>query len=85
MIKTGIILASKKNQLTGLPQVWKETDWSYITNDATGEEWAYITSFDHYWSTEISAQFDHVYDQQGDFQNWLQTGIIKYTDKTIEL
>jgi hypothetical protein len=83
--KKGIILASKKDQLLGLPEVWQESDWHFETDEKTGQEWAYITSFNHYWTPEIEAQFDHVYDNEQDFQNWKETGIIKYTELEIEL
>jgi hypothetical protein len=71
MTKTGIILASKKDQLLGLPEVWQESDWHIVERD--GKQYKQITSFDHYFNQDIINQMDALFETEDEYQVWLNS------------
>jgi hypothetical protein len=90
MIKTGIILASKKDQLTGLPSVWQESDWQDMERD--GKQYKKIVSFAHYFHQDIINQMDAFFETEDEYQVWINSTDIIPTfqvirdmpDKTID-
>lgn len=81
MIKTAIILASKFSQFTGLPSVWKESDWQSVERD--GKEYKKIVSFDRYFHEGEDAnnplnfalinQFDGYFETEAEYNAWINS------------
>jgi len=72
MVKTAAILSSK--QINNKPEVWAESD--FLTIQRAGKEYKVITSFDEYFTSQITTQFDFVFDTQEDFQKWIKGGYL---------
>lgn len=80
MVKYAIIQKSKKQNLTGLPSVWKESDWHAA--EINGVEYSYIHSFDHYFTPEIQGQMT-IFDTREEMDQWIFNS--STTEKTIEI
>jgi hypothetical protein len=88
--KTAIILASKFDQLTGLPTVWQESDWHTVERD--GKQYKKIVSFAQYFTQDIINQMDAFFETEGEYQVWINSTDIIPTfqvirdmpDKTID-
>lgn len=81
MAKHAIIQESQFNSLTGIPEAWNESDFQDI--QVNGIDYKRIYSFDHYFTPELTAQFDQVFDNYEEMQQWIFTN--STTEKTIEL
>ena len=66
MIKIAIIEANK--ELVTLPESWSNSDFKTIIRQ--GVEYKVITAFEHYFTPNLTEQFDFIYSNEIDFERW---------------